>query len=81
MKISVKLFAFLGNQLGPVVTIDLPTNTTVAAIKNAIIALDPLVKETVENSRLAINQEFINQSEITLNSTDEVALIPPVSGG
>ena len=29
----------------------------------------------------AINKEYVNQSDITLSSGDELAVLPPVSGG
>lgn len=81
MKITIHLFAFLRDQLGPSVTIEVAPTTTFAKLKEQVIALDPLVKETVLNSRVAVNQAFVVNTVLRLQATDEVALIPPVSGG
>lgn len=81
MKITIHLFAFLRDQLGPSVTIEVAPTTTLAKLKEQVIALDPLAKETVLNSRVAVNQAFVVNTVLRLQATDEVALIPPVSGG
>lgn len=41
MKVTVKLFAFLGERLGPAVEIDVPKSVTQAALKDAVLELDP----------------------------------------
>ncbi|RVU71028.1 MULTISPECIES: MoaD/ThiS family protein [Lactobacillus] len=81
MKIKVKLFAFLGEHLGSEVEVDLPEQTNEQEVKQKIIALDPQVKQNVELSRIALNQEFITKPEFSISENSELALIPPVSGG
>lgn len=81
MEVTIKLFAFLQDQLGPSITVDLPQLVTIDEIFAAVSKLAPTLKPTLANSRLAINQEFIDQPQVTIKPTDEVAIIPPVSGG
>lgn len=81
MKIKVKLFAFLGEHLGSEVEINLPEQTNEQEVKQKIIALDPQVKQNVELSRIALDQEFITKPEFSISENSELALIPPVSGG
>lgn len=81
MKVTVKLFAFLGERLGPAVEIDVPKSVTQAALKDAVLELDPALEATLANSRVAVDQEFINWDVLQLSEASEVALIPPVSGG
>ena len=40
----------------------------------ALASLDPYL-------RWAVNQSFCDDESVTLNESDEVALIPPISGG
>ncbi|MBD5807481.1 MoaD/ThiS family protein [Lactobacillus sp. 0.1XD8-4] len=81
MKIKVKLFAFLQDQLGPVVTVEVTNPIRVTDILKQVSQLAPQLTTTLANSRLAINQEFIDRDEVSLTANDEVAIIPPVSGG
>ncbi len=81
MKLTVKLFAMLGEQLGPTVTIDVAQPSTAAMVKPALRQQAPALKTLINNARIAVNQEFIVDGQQVLQSTDEVALIPPVSGG
>lgn len=81
MKVTVKLFAFLGERLGPAVEIDVPKSVTQAVLKDAVLELDPALEATLANSRVAVDQEFVNEDVLQLSETSEVALIPPVSGG
>lgn len=36
---------------------------------------------TAENVRIAVNQEFIDDKAVELRAGDEVAFLPPVTGG
>ena len=81
MEVTIHVFAYLRERLGATLTVDLPAETTIAALKEAVSARDLLVADTVASSRVAINQEFINGPAIKLHPSDELALIPPVSGG
>jgi molybdopterin converting factor small subunit len=50
-------------------------------VKPALCQQAPALKTLINNARIAVNQEFIVDGQQVLQSTDEVALIPPVSGG
>ena len=76
MKVTVRLFAALRERAGsPEVTLELPEGASVA---DALEALDglahgvPLV--------MAVNREYATEDQ-SLDPGDELALIPPVSGG
>lgn len=81
MTITVKLFAALRDLAGSdVVTVELPDGATVGDLRREIGALLPLARTLLMRSAVAVNHDTAD-NEQTLNSTDEVALIPPVSGG
>lgn len=81
MKLTVKLFAFLGEELGPEVAVDLPVHTTITDLKEALANDDQQIRTILADSRVAVNQEFVNNEQLTLTPSDEIAIIPPVSGG
>lgn len=81
MKLSVKLFAMLQEQLGDVVTVNVPEKPTADQIKQAVSASSPNLQQLISTSRLAVNQEFTTSGSLDVSQSDEVALIPPVSGG
>ena len=81
MKLTVKLFAFLSEELGSEVIVDLPARTTITDIKAALANDDQQIKAILADSRVAVNQEFVNNEQLTLTPSDEIAIIPPVSGG
>jgi molybdopterin converting factor subunit 1 len=70
---QVLLFGQLREQLGNTVTVEA---RTVAEIIAELQRLSPLVSRC----RVAVNHEFA-PPETILNPSDEVAVIPPVSGG
>lgn len=80
-EITIKLFAFLQDRLGSTVQLSVPTPVKVETIFAKVGQLDPQLAPTLQNSRLAVNQEFINTDELVLTAKDEIAIIPPVSGG
>lgn len=81
MQVTVKLFAFLADQLGDAIQVDVDNPVKVADLFDQVAQRAPALKETLANSRLAVNQEFVNSPELSLHSDDEIAIIPPVSGG
>lgn len=81
MRCTVLLFAQLRESLGcDSISIDLPDGTTVG------VALDELSRRHAsiasQRSRLAVavNQRYVTSTHILRNG-EEIALIPPVSGG
>ena len=59
MEINVKLFAFLQDQLGPSITLDVANPIRVDDLLKQISQRAPQLTSTLANSRIAINQEFV----------------------
>lgn len=81
MEINVKLFAFLQDQLGPSIILNVTNPIRADDLLKQISQRAPQLTSTLANSRIAINQEFTNAELISLAADDEIAIIPPVSGG
>ena len=82
MRVSVRLFAILRERAGAdELEIDLPEGATVAQAMDALRE-QPGLDEPLERIRvaMAVNREYAD-SETTLAPGDELALVPPVSGG
>ena len=81
MNIQIKLFATLKDRAGsPQVMLDLPDETTVAALLDRLAQTQPRLAPALPTCLVAVNQEFAFGST-PIRSGDEVALFPPVSGG
>lgn len=81
MRITVRLFALYRERLGTdTLTFDLPDGEHVEDMLALLIRRFPHLLPLVDNTRVAVNQEFAEPSQV-LHDGDEVALIPPVSGG
>lgn len=65
---------------GESATFELPPGATVATIRAAILDRFPRIRPAMGSIRIAVNQEFAG-NEHPLRTGDEIALIPPVSGG
>ena len=79
--VCVRLFARLREQAGTdVENIELRAGSTVADVYEAIQKLHPGLHADRNAVRAALNQEFAGWDSV-VSDGDEVALIPPVSGG
>ena len=79
--IRVRLFAILRDRAGESqLTLDLPENATAADAAKAVASRLPAVADHVHRIAYAVNQAYAPAST-QLHEGDEVALIPPVSGG
>jgi molybdopterin synthase sulfur carrier subunit len=80
-QITVRLFARLREVAGTdVAAVRLPDEATVATLRQAIAEAMPEAAGLVARSAVAVNGEYATE-ERPVKPTDEVALIPPVSGG
>lgn len=80
MKLTVRLFASLREELGrETVVVELGNPATVAELLKAFSSDYPGAR-SVGQALVAVNQE-IARPETRLGEGDEVALLPPVSGG
>ena len=83
MKIQLRYFASLREALGAAEHIDVPEGSTVAAVRNLLLARGGRHAELLARGRAvrcALNQALCDESA-TLSDGAEVAFFPPVTGG
>ncbi len=82
MRLTVQLFANLAESCGArqVELCDLPQPLTAALVMDAFIHRFPHVDPMRDSIMFAVNAEYVSADHPVMPS-DEVALIPPVSGG
>lgn len=81
MQIQVKLFAILKDRAGAAeLHLDLPDESTVAIAKSEIASRFPPIAAMMDRVAFAVNRDYA-KPESVLHDGDELALIPPVSGG
>jgi molybdopterin converting factor subunit 1 len=81
MKVAVKLFA-AGRELAGAdeCVLELDDAATVADVRQVLVKQYPALALLTPRSLVAVNAEYANDAT-RLRAGDEVALIPPVSGG
>lgn len=81
MTITVQLFARARElaKAGEAI-VALADGATVGDLRAALANRLPALRELLAVSRIAVNHEFTADSN-AIHTTDEVAVIPPVSGG
>jgi MoaE-MoaD fusion protein len=81
MRISILLLGparqFAGAEA---VEIDIPKGASIADLRRALAARIPEIRTSLPAMRFALNREFVSDDTL-VHPDDEVALIPPVSGG
>jgi len=81
VKIRVRLFAAVKDIVGQrEVILDLPAGTTAAGMLDRFAGDYPRLRGLTPSLLFAVNREYVEGTRI-LAEGDEVALIPPVSGG
>jgi molybdopterin synthase sulfur carrier subunit len=81
MQIRVLLFASCRDIVGSnELDLTVPEGITVGELKQEIIAAFPDMAGITPSLSTAVNMEYAEDEEV-LTTKDEVALIPPVSGG
>ena len=81
MTLTVYLFARARELAGAsAVSLDLPTGATVADLRRMLVDRYPPLAALLERSAVAVNHDFADDSH-ALRPGDEIAVIPPVSGG
>ena len=78
MRVRMRFFAALREQLGATTERRVRTGTTVGALWRAFVAERPKLRAVPV--RFAVGQEYVPAS-YRLREDDEVAVFPPVSGG
>jgi molybdopterin converting factor subunit 1 len=81
MKVAVKLFAAARELAGDSeVEIELPPGADVAEVRQALATKYPKLSTLTSRSLMAVNAEYASDAT-PVTEGDELALIPPVSGG
>lgn len=81
MNVRVKLFAVAKQAAGADhVDLEVPEPATVAAVRDALVSALPDLAAARRHLLFAVNAEYAADSK-RVQSSDEVACIPPVSGG
>src|ERR1700730_1995928 len=81
MRVRVLFFGMLKDLVGKASdTLDLDQGASVADLLAHYETQIPRLRESLPSLALAVNQEYAS-AETKLRSNDEVAILPPVSGG
>ena len=81
VSVNVRLFALYRERLErDRLTLTVPAPATVAAALAVLADAHPRIGLLVDNTMVAVNLEYVDRAH-ALEEGDEVALIPPVSGG
>ena len=81
MRIRVKLFAILRDQAGQSETsLELPEGATVQQARKNLMKSLPAIASYMDRVAFAINLSYA-RPESVLHDGDELAVLPPVSGG
>ncbi|MDR3709598.1 MAG: MoaD/ThiS family protein [Capsulimonadaceae bacterium] len=80
IEIRVLLFAHLGDIMGTDIRLALPVDSRVSDAIAALALLDDRFRAAVKPARYSINGNWAEGVD-RLRGGDELALIPPVSGG
>ena len=81
MNVVVRLFAAAREIAGcDPISVEIPSPATVGALRTALNSALPALAPLAERSLIAVNAAYADDGA-TISANDEVALIPPVSGG
>ncbi len=81
MRVTVKMFAAARDAVDAAeVTVEVSEPATIANLRSVLIAAYPQLKPLVELALFAIDARYANNEDL-LSADQEIACIPPVSGG
>jgi molybdopterin synthase catalytic subunit len=81
MRVTVKLFAILRERAGAAaIDLELPPQSTIAAALAQLLESHPELGAHLSKSAVAVNRAYVARDAVLCDG-DELALIPPVSGG
>ena len=81
MEVRLKCFAWAREVTGEEeIALEIPDGGTVADLRERLAERFPVFAGRMESIAVSVNQEFAGDS-LSLSPGDEVALIPPISGG
>lgn len=81
MKIAIKLFAAARELAGAgEIAVDAAESVTIGELRRLLAEQRPEIAPLAERSMMALNAQYCDDAA-RISPDDEVALIPPVSGG
>lgn len=81
MRVTIRLFARLRDLVGtPELTREVPAPATVATVWNTLVAEFPAARDYERTMSVAVNATYARLHSPVAEG-DEVAFLPPVSGG
>ena len=80
MLVTVRLFARLREIAGPELQLEVPGGATARDAWTALIARHPDLEPYAASISCAVNEEYARMTS-ALHEGDDVAFLPPVSGG
>ncbi len=81
IELQIRLFAHLRAQVGAsTLSVHVPDGITVSELLEHLRREYPFLEPWLATTRVAVNYEYASE-QTSLKAGDEVALIPPVSGG
>lgn len=81
LNVKIRLFAGLAERTGQsILELTVPDATTVRDLKQRVADEVPQIAPLLSQTVVAVNRQYTDDDQ-TVNASDEIALIPPVSGG
>jgi molybdopterin converting factor subunit 1 len=81
MKVTVKLFASFREATGEAQReVEAPSGTTVGQLWHDMVRDSPRLAPLSDSAAFAVNRQYA-RADVRLHDGDEVAFLPPVSGG
>ena len=81
MQVTLRLFAGAREAVGAsLVSVSINSGASAREVVNVVVADHPDLARIASIARIAVNLEYVPDTTM-VNENDEVALIPPVSGG
>ncbi len=81
MRITIRFFAIVKDRAGlGQTTLELPPESSVATASAALAEQFPAIRDDLGRIAFAVNRTYVKPDQV-LHDGDELALIPPVSGG
>jgi molybdopterin converting factor subunit 1 len=81
MTVTIKLFAAIREMIGnETITLELPEGTTIADARHTLSQRFPQSAGLLSRSVVARNHDYALDTDV-IGAADELAVIPPVSGG
>ncbi len=82
--VRVCFFAYLKEKVGvEEIKLDIPDPSSLKQLLLALEATIPSTRRITENNvfRIAVNQEMVEKDSAVIKTGDEIAFLPPFSGG